>query len=60
MRGRNSKEDEDSGSDWDSMSEMEPAPKIEKKQALSHSMFFFSHIYHLQTCILFLFMVFSL
>lgn len=37
MRGRNSKEDEDSGSDWDSMSEMEPAPKIEKKQALSHS-----------------------
>ncbi|XP_063587838.1 uncharacterized protein LOC134765226 [Penaeus indicus] len=36
MRGRNSKEDEDSGSDWDSMSEMEPAPKIEKKQASNH------------------------
>ncbi|XP_037783023.1 uncharacterized protein LOC119579331 [Penaeus monodon] len=33
MRGRNSKEDEDSGSDWDSMSEMDPAPKVEKKQA---------------------------
>ncbi|XP_047496752.1 uncharacterized protein LOC125044246 [Penaeus chinensis] len=33
MRGRNSKEDEDSGSDWDSMSEMEPAPKVEKKLA---------------------------
>ncbi|XP_042865937.1 uncharacterized protein LOC122249278 [Penaeus japonicus] len=33
MRGRNSREDEDSGSDWDSMSEMDPAPKVEKKQA---------------------------
>lgn len=41
MRGRNSKEDEDSGSDWDSMSEMDPAPKVEKKQASNQGILIF-------------------